>query len=41
MKIADVLLLDFDAEIGATLRILKSVPDDKAGWKPHAKSTPI
>jgi len=41
MKIADVLLLDFDAEIGATLRILKSVPDDKAGWKPHEKSTPI
>jgi uncharacterized damage-inducible protein DinB len=41
MKIADVLLLDYDAEIGATLRILKSVPDDKAGWKPHEKSTSI
>jgi uncharacterized damage-inducible protein DinB len=41
MRIADVLLLDYDAEIGATLRILKSVPDDKAGWKPHEKSTPI
>jgi uncharacterized damage-inducible protein DinB len=41
MKIADALLLDYDAEIGATLRILKSVPDDKAGWKPHERSTPI
>jgi len=41
MKIADVLLLDFDAEIASTLRILKSVPDDKAGWKPHEKSTPV
>ena len=41
MKIADVLLLDFDAEMGATKRILKSVPDEKAGWKPHEKSTCI
>jgi uncharacterized damage-inducible protein DinB len=38
MKIADVLLLDYDAEIGATLRVLKSVPDGKADWKPHEKS---
>jgi uncharacterized damage-inducible protein DinB len=41
MKIADVLLADFDPEIGSTLRLLKSVPDDKAGWKPHERSTPI
>ncbi len=41
MRIADVLLLDYDAEIGATLRVLKSVPDDKADWKPHEKSMSI
>jgi len=41
MKIADVLLLDFDAEIGATRRILALVPDDKAGWKPHERSMSI
>jgi uncharacterized damage-inducible protein DinB len=41
MKIADILLLDYDAEIGATKRILAAVPDDKADWKPHEKSMTI
>ncbi len=41
MKIADVLLLDYDAEIGATFTHPEERADDKAGWKPHAKSTPI
>ncbi len=41
MKIADVLLLDYDTEIVSTRRILELVPDDKADWKPHEKSTTI
>jgi len=41
MKIADVLLLDYDSEIAATRRILALVPDDKADWKPHEKSFTI
>ncbi|HEV2576231.1 MAG TPA: DinB family protein [Acidobacteriaceae bacterium] len=38
MKIADILLLDFDAEISNTRRTLERVPDDKGDWKCHDKS---
>ena len=41
MKIADVLLLDFDHEIENTRRTLERVPDDidsVVNWKPHDKS---
>jgi len=41
MKIADVLLLDYDAEIAKCRRVIELVPDDKADWKPHEKSMPI
>ena len=41
MKIADVLLLDYDAEIASTRRILALVPDDQPDFKPHEKSTTI
>ncbi len=41
MKIADVLLLDYDTEIASTRRVLELVPDDKADWKPHEKSTTL
>ncbi len=41
MKIADVLLLDYDTEITSTRRILELVPDDKADWKPHEKSSTL
>ncbi len=40
MKIADILLLDFDNEISNTRRTLERIPDN-AGWKPHDKSMPI
>jgi len=38
MTISEVLLCDFDAEATSTRRVLERVPDDKADWKPHAKS---
>jgi uncharacterized damage-inducible protein DinB len=41
MKIADVLLLDFDNEIKNTRRTLERVPEDKPDFKPHEKSMPM
>ena len=44
MKIADVLLFDFDNEIANNRRTLERVPDGadaKADWVPHAKSMPF
>ncbi len=38
MTIADLLLPEFDQEMTATRRVLERVPDDRFGWKPHAKS---
>jgi uncharacterized damage-inducible protein DinB len=40
MTIAETLLLDYDAEIANTRRILERIPDN-AQWKPHEKSMPI
>ena len=41
MTIAEVLLLDYDAEIQNTRRILERIPEDNPQWKPHDKSMPI
>ena len=41
MKIADVLLLDFDKEIENNRRTLERIPDDKGDWKCHDKSMPF
>jgi len=38
MCIADKLLPEFDREFATTRKFLALVPDDKLGWKPHAKS---
>ncbi|HEV3140338.1 MAG TPA: DinB family protein [Vicinamibacterales bacterium] len=38
MTIAELLLPEFDQEMTATRRVLERVPDDRFGWKPHAKS---
>ncbi|HTV09116.1 MAG TPA: hypothetical protein VMD97_08760, partial [Candidatus Aquilonibacter sp.] len=38
MKIADVLLLDFDNEISNTRRTLERIPDNLGDFKPHDKS---
>lgn len=41
MTIAEVLLLDFDAEIANTRRTLERIPETDPQWKPHEKSMPI
>jgi uncharacterized damage-inducible protein DinB len=41
MTIAETLLLDYDAEIANTRRILERIPEDNPQWKPHDKSMPI
>jgi len=38
MTISEALLPEFDQEMSNTRKILERVPDDKFGWKPHAKS---
>jgi uncharacterized damage-inducible protein DinB len=38
MAIKDGLLAEFDHEMATTRKLLERVPDDKLGWKPHAKS---
>jgi uncharacterized damage-inducible protein DinB len=41
MNIADVLLLAFDGEMEMTRSYFEAFPEDKAGWKPHEKSTSL
>lgn len=41
MRVADVLLEDFDTEIANTRRTLERVPEDKPNYKPHEKSMPL
>jgi uncharacterized damage-inducible protein DinB len=41
MTLSEVLLLEFDHEMAGTRKTLERVPDDKFGWKPHAKSMPM
>ena len=38
MTTAELLLQDFDIEMGMTRRTLERVPEDKAEYKPHEKS---
>jgi uncharacterized damage-inducible protein DinB len=38
MAIAQSLLPEFEVEMANTRKTLERVPDDKFGWKPHAKS---
>lgn len=41
MTISEILLEDFDMEIGMTRRILAAVPVDIPDYKPHEKSMPL
>jgi hypothetical protein len=36
--IRDALLPEFDQEMASTRKVLERCPEDKFGWKPHAKS---
>jgi uncharacterized damage-inducible protein DinB len=38
VKISEVLLQDFDAEVASTRLLLERIPQDKAEFKPHEKS---
>jgi len=38
MPIADGLVAEFEHETNVTRTLLARVPDDRAAWKPHAKS---
>lgn len=38
MAIKDMLLAEYDHEMGITRKLLDRVPDDNLGWKPHQKS---
>jgi uncharacterized damage-inducible protein DinB len=38
MPIKDGLLVEFDHEMATTRKLLERVPEEKLGWKPHAKS---
>jgi uncharacterized damage-inducible protein DinB len=41
MTTAELLLQDYDMEIGMTRRTLERVPEDKPDFKPHEKSMPM
>ena len=41
LRIADLLLPEFDNEVRVTRRVLERVPDDRAQWKPHPKAFPM
>jgi hypothetical protein len=38
MRIADLLLPEYDAEMQITRKVLERVPDDRGVWKPHEKA---
>src|SRR5262252_8081175 len=38
MALKDVLLAEYDHEMGVTRRLLERVPDAQLSWKPHDKS---
>ncbi|HUY80113.1 MAG TPA: DinB family protein [Acidobacteriaceae bacterium] len=38
MSMSEMLLGEFDREFATTRKFLALAPDDKAAWKPHAKS---
>lgn len=38
MRIADLLLPEYDSEVATTRRVLERVPDDRGEWKPHEKA---
>jgi len=41
MRIADLLLPEYDSEIAITRRVLERVPDDRGEWRPHPKAFPM
>ncbi|MEZ4416178.1 MAG: DinB family protein [Gemmatimonadota bacterium] len=38
MNLGDVKAMDFQQEAASTRRVLERIPEEKFGWRPHAKS---
>jgi uncharacterized damage-inducible protein DinB len=38
MTMKDVLMVEYDHEVGTTRRLLERVPEEQLSWKPHDKS---
>jgi hypothetical protein len=38
MKLAEMLLPEFDSEMANTRKTLERIPEEKLAWKPHQKS---
>jgi uncharacterized damage-inducible protein DinB len=41
MRIAEILIQDFDPELVSTRRTLERIPENDPQWRPHEKSMPI
>jgi uncharacterized damage-inducible protein DinB len=41
MSLTQALIREFEQESNTTRRVLERVPDDRLGWKPHAKSMSV
>ena len=41
MKIAELILPEFNEEMANTRKVLERIPDDKLDWKPHPRSNTI
>jgi uncharacterized damage-inducible protein DinB len=39
--LSQLFLIDFDAEMATTRRVLERVPDGKPDWRPHPRSMPL
>ena len=38
MPLIDLLLPEFDREVGSTRRLLERIPDTALAWRPHERS---
>jgi hypothetical protein len=41
MRISELVIPEYDAEIATTRTVLQRVPDGRGEWKPHPKSFPL
>ncbi len=41
MKLAELLLPEFDQEMASTRKVLERIPEDKLDWRAHPKSNTI
>jgi uncharacterized damage-inducible protein DinB len=41
MRIADLFIAELEMEAATTRRVLERVPEERLGWRPHAKSSSL